>query len=157
MATDSDFTRDEWQRIEAAPYMAGLAVTYGDLSAKRGIADEAEETGEAIKSAVTSPSEIVRTLAARFAQGQRPALPRIPNQPSEAQAALIDGCKAAWELVKAKAPGEAPAYAQFLLDVAKAASSGAREGGFIGVGIAKVSEKEQMPLTALALALGLPS
>ena len=31
-----------------------------------------------------------------------------------------------------------------------------REGGFIGVGIAKVSEKEQMSLAALALALGLP-
>ncbi len=137
--------------------MAGLAITYSDLSAKRGIADEAEATGEAIKAGASSSSEIVRTLAARFAQGQRPTLPRIPNQPSEAQAALIDGCKVAWELVKAKAPGEADAYARFLLDAAKAASRGAREGGFIGVGIAKVSEKEQAALAALALALGLPS
>jgi len=156
MAADRDFAPDEWRRIEAAPYMAGLAVTYSDLSAKRGIADEAEATGEAIKAGASSSSEIVRTLAARFTDGQRPTLPRIPNQPSEAQPALIDGCKAAWELVKAKAPGEADAYARFLLDAAKGASSGAREGGFIGIGIAKVSEKELAALAALALALGLP-
>jgi hypothetical protein len=52
--------------------------------------------------------------------------------------------------VKAKAPAEADAYARFLLDTAKAAAGGAREGGFIGVGIQNVSEKEQMALAALA-------
>ncbi len=98
----------------------------------------------------------MRTLAARFAQGQRPTIPKIPNQPAEAQAALIDGCRAAAALVAAKAPGEAAAFSRFLLDTAQATANAYREGGFIGVGIAKVSEKEQMSLAALALALGLP-
>ena len=153
MATDKDFTPADWQKIEAAPLMAGIAVTYGDLSNKRAIADEAAATGEAIKAAASSSSEIVRTIAARFAQGQRPTIPPIPNKPAEAQAALIDGCKAAAAIVAAKAPGEAAAYSAFLLDTAKAAAGAAREGGFIGVGIHKVSEGEQMAVAALALGL----
>jgi hypothetical protein len=156
MATDKDFVAADWQRIEAAPFMAGLAVSYGDLSSKVGIADEAHASGKAVKAGSSSASEIVRTIAVRFAQGQRPTLPPIPNKPAEAQAALLDGCKTALALVVGKAPGEANDYARFLLDVARAAASAAREGGFIGVGIKKVSEGEEMALASLALALGLP-
>ena len=97
-----------------------------------------------------------RTIADRVACGERPSIPTIPNKPSEAQAALIDGCKAAAALVKAGAPTETDAYARFLLDCAKAAAGAAREGGFIGVGIKKVSEGEELVLASLALALGLP-
>jgi hypothetical protein len=156
MATDKDFTVDEWQQIEAAPLMAGLAVTYSDLSAKKGVADEAAATGEAIKAGSSSTSEVVRTIATRFAAGQRPAIPAIPSRPAEAQAALVDGCKAAAGIVSAKAPGEAAAYSRFLLDTAKATATAAREGGFIGIGIAKVSDGETLALANLALALGLP-
>jgi hypothetical protein len=157
MATDRDFAPADWQQIEAAPFMAGLAVAYGDLSNKVAIADEAGATGEAIKAGASSSSEIVRTIATRFAAGQRSAIPAIPNQPAAAQNALVDGCKAALALVQAKTPGEASAYATFLLDCAKAAANAAREGGFIGVGIKKVSEGEQLTLANLALALGLPA
>ena len=156
MATDKDFAPADWQRIEAGPFMAGLAVSYGDMSNKVAIGDEAKATGDAIKAASSSPSEIVRTIATRFARGQRPTIPSIPNKPAEAQAALIDGCKAAAVLVAAKAPGESATYAQFLLGCAKAAAGAAREGGFIGVGIRKVSEGEELALANLALALGLP-
>ena len=157
MATNKDFEPADWQRIEAAPFMAGLAVTYGDLSNKVAIADEAGATGGAIKAGSSSSSEIVKTIAARFTHGQRPTLPAVPNQPAEAQNALVDGCKAAFSLVQANAPAEADAYARFLLDCAKAAAGAAREGGFIGVGIKKVSEGEEMVLANLALALGLPA
>ena len=75
MATNKDFEPVDWQRIEAAPFMAGLAETYGDLSNKVAIADEAGATGGAIKAGSSSSSEIVKTIAARFAQGQRPTLP----------------------------------------------------------------------------------
>jgi hypothetical protein len=156
MATDKDFAAPDWQRIEAAPFMAGLAISYGDLSSKVGIADEANASGAAIKAGASSASEVVRTMAQRFAQGHRPTLPSIPNQPAEAQAALIDGCKSALALVASKAPGEANDYASFLLDVARAAAGAAREGGFLGVGIKKVSEGEERALASLALALGLP-
>ena len=157
MATEKDFASADWQKIEAAPFMAGLAISYGDLSNKVAIADEAGATGEAIKAGASSTSEVVRTIAARFAAGQRPTIPAIPNQPAEAQNALVDGCKAALAVVRAKAPAEADAYGAFLLACAKAAASAAREGGFIGVGIKKVSEGEQLALANLALALGLPA
>jgi hypothetical protein len=156
MATDKNFSEADWQRIEAAPFMAGLAVTYGDLSSKVGIGDEAAATGRAITAGSASPSEIVQTLAARFAQGHRPSMPAIPNKPAEAQAALIDGCKAAAALVAAQAPGEAAAFSRFLMDIANATAGAAREGGIIGVGFRKVSEGEELALADLALALGLP-
>lgn len=157
MATDKDFSPAEWQQIEAAPFMAALAITYGDLSSKKGIADEAAAAGEAIKGAGASTSEIVRTLASRFAAGQRPTLPSIPNAPAEAQATLIDGCKAALGTVKAKAPAEADVFAHFLLETASATAHASREGGVMGIGFAKVSEGETMAMAQLALALGLPN
>jgi hypothetical protein len=153
MATEKDFTPADWEKIEAAPFMAGLAVTYGDLSSKAGIADEAHATGTAIKAGSSSSSEIVRALAARFAEGHRPTLPKLPNQPAVAQEALIEGCKQALALVIKKAPDEAPAFSTFLLDVARAASAASREGGAIGIGVRKVSEGEERALAALALAL----
>jgi hypothetical protein len=154
MATDKDFSAAEWQQIEAAAFMAGLAVSYGDLSSKVGIADEASATGVAIRAGSSSASEIVRTIAQRFAQGQRPTMPALPNQPAYAQAALIEGCKGALAIVAAKVPGEAEGYARFLLGVARAAAGAAREGGFIGVGIKKVSDAEERALASLAQALG---
>jgi hypothetical protein len=157
MATGKDFTFSDWQRIEAGPFMAGLAVTYSDLSNKVAIADEASATGNAIKDRSSSSSEIVRTIAARFAAGERPTIPKIPNAPADAEIALVDGCKAALAIVKAKVPGEADAYAAFLLGCAKASANAAREGGFIGVGIKKVSEGEERALANLALALALPA
>jgi hypothetical protein len=157
MATDKDFTPSDWQKVEAAPFMAGLAVAYSDLSNKVAIADEASATGNAIKAASSSSSEIVRTIATRFAAGQRPTLPSIPNAPAEAQNALVEGCTTAVALVKSKAPGEADTFAAFLLDCANATANAAREGGFIGVGFKKVSEGEQLALANLALALGLPT
>jgi hypothetical protein len=157
MATDRDFSPEDWQHIEAAPLMAGLAITYGDLSSKKGIADEAEATGDAIKAGASSSSEIVRTLAARFTRGERPMMPKIPKHPASAQNALVDACKAAADRVAAKAPGEASAYARFLVEIARASAEASREGGFLGVGITKVSKGEQLALANLALSLGLPT
>ena len=91
MATEKDFSAADWQRIEAAPFMAGLAISYGDMSNKVAIADEAKATGDAIKAGASSSSQIVQTIATRFANGQRPTLPAIPNQPAEAQHALEVG------------------------------------------------------------------
>jgi len=156
MATEKDFPLVDWQAIEAAPFMAGLAIAYGDMSNKAAIADEAGATGQTIKAGTSSTSEIVRTIAARFAAGQQPTLPPIPNKPSEAQAALVEGCRAALALVSAKAPDEANGFATFLMDCGKASANAAREGGFIGVGFRKVSEGEALALANLALALGLP-
>jgi hypothetical protein len=156
MATDKDFLPADWQRIEAAPFMAGLAVAYGDLSNKVAIGDEAKATFDAIKAGSSSSSEIVRAIAAHFAEGQRPTLPSLPNAPVAAQQALVDGCKSALAIVQGTAPAEATTYAKFLLECAHASAGAAREGGFIGIGISKVSEGEESALASLALALGLP-
>lgn len=156
MANEKDFTPQEWERIATAPFMAALAVTYSDLSSKKGIGDEARATGEAVMAGSLSSSEIVRAVAAGFAAGQKPSMPAIPDKPGEARHALIEGCKSASAIVAAKAPGEANAFGRFLLDVARSSAGASREGGFLGVGFVKVSEGEQLALANLALALGLP-
>lgn len=156
MATDKDFSTEDWHRIEASPYMAALAISYADLSSKKGIADEAAATGDAIRSATTSSSEVVRTLATRASAGIDPVMPAIPNTPADAQVVLIDGCRSALAVVAARAPGEAAAFATFLVETAKAAAAGSREGGLLGVGFTRVSEDETMAIAALSLALGLP-
>jgi hypothetical protein len=67
---------------------------------------------------------------------------------------LIDVVEAGVAAVAAKSPGEAQVYKDtLLLAVAKAAAEASKEGGFLGIGGALVSEREQTALNALKAAL----
>jgi hypothetical protein len=58
-------------------------------------------------------------------------------------------------LVKEKSPDEAGDYIQFLLNIAKVTAESSKEGGFLGIGATRVSERETAALDRLAEALNL--
>src|SRR5215510_4177646 len=75
MATQKDFTADEWKNVTAAPFLAGMIVTMADLSGLIGITKEAAAVGKVIRdSASTSPSELIRALGESFKSGARPEM-----------------------------------------------------------------------------------
>ena len=77
-------------------------------------------------------------------------------RPAEARRHLIAGCRQAVKLVAQKLPGEAAAYRQWLLLLARKAAESTKEGGFLGMGGTLISPAEQSALqefeTALATA-----
>jgi hypothetical protein len=76
------------------------------------------------------------------------------KDPEEARKKAVEGCVAAANIVALKSPAEADEFKQWLMTIATRTSEAAKEGGFLGIGGTKVSEKEKTELAALASALG---
>jgi hypothetical protein len=70
--------------------------------------------------------------------------------------AVLERVKSAVTLVAAKAsPAEAEAYKQMLLGVAQQAADASKEGGFLGFGGVRVSDKEKAFIAEVKAAAGL--
>jgi hypothetical protein len=76
------------------------------------------------------------------------------KDPEEAKKKAVEGCVAATNIITLKSPAEASEFKQWLMTIATRTSEAAKEGGFLGIGGTKVSEKEKTELAALASALG---
>jgi hypothetical protein len=160
MTTKADFTDEEWTRLERAPLVAGMAITFADpggpieavkesLAAVKTIADTAK-TG--------SGSELVDALAKDVAEkAQRRENPLQGFKPRGTMAGdeILEELRAVNEIVGQKAtPEEAAAFRQWLLDAAQRTANAAKEGGFLGFNAERVSEGEQKMLDKLNEVLG---
>ena len=155
MATQRDFTAEEWKSISAAPLMAGLVVTMADVGGPVGVAKEAVAVSKAIiESATGSAGELVKTLAEAFKSGARPEMPSVPKDRAQAQNAFVAACSKAAAMVAAKSPAEAQEFRAWLVTIARKAADAAKEGGFLGIGGTQVSKSEQDALASLTSALG---
>jgi hypothetical protein len=76
------------------------------------------------------------------------------KNPDEAKQKAVESCVAAAAIVAQKSPAEADEFKQWLMTIATRTSEAAKEGGFLGIGGTRVSEKEKTELAALASALG---
>jgi hypothetical protein len=156
MSKQTDYTPEEWKAIAAAPILAGLLVSVSDLSGPIGLAKEGLAVARAVtETAGGTATELIKTLAEGIgAQGSRPELPELPRDQAEARAALLDRCKQAAAAVTQKSPGEAEAYKQWLVTLARKTAEAAKEGGFLGIGGTRISEGENAALKDLAATLG---
>ncbi len=76
------------------------------------------------------------------------------KNPDEAKQKAVDGCVAAANIVAQKSPAEVDEFKQWLMTIANRTAEAAKEGGFLGIGGTKVSDKEKTELATLASALG---
>ena len=155
MATQKDFTADEWKNVSAAPFMAGLIVTMADLGGLVGVTKEAVAVGKVImESATNSSSELIRTLGESFKSGARPEMPSMPKDREQARISFLEQVKVATASVTAKSPAEGQEFKTWLMSIARKAAEAAKEGGFLGMGGTQVSAPEQAALAQLGTALG---
>jgi hypothetical protein len=71
-------------------------------------------------------------------------------------APVLDRVKSAVSLVSAKgSAAEAQAYKDMLVDVAQQAANASKEGGFLGFGGVRVSDKEQAFIAEVSKAVGI--
>jgi hypothetical protein len=113
MATKTDFTGDEWETMRKGVTGAGVLVSLGD----RDFTDTFGEAGALAKrlsqEREQSGSQLVRELATG-----RPSGFGLTDSPQEVEAETLEALRSATAILAAKAPDEAGAYRQLVLDVA---------------------------------------
>jgi hypothetical protein len=166
MANKSTFTPDEWTKIMESVMLSGMAVTAAAPSGLIGVLKESMATGRSVLAAKASPesNELIRAVATDFTT-------------SEGRQAVREGLKARLlggdagdvtnrsmsvmhevaSLLDSKAPDDAPGFKAWLQHIAAGSAEAATEGGFLGFGGVRVSEREKAAMGELASALGLAS
>lgn len=164
MASKSDFTTEEWQKILESVLMSGMAVSATEPSGLWGMLKEGMASARSMaevkanKSADPLLSAIVNDFATSEGrslaqQGLRSTLAGADYATVKAKS--IDTLKEVSALLDAKAPGEAAQVKGWLRDMSERVAEAASEGGFLGFGGVQVTDAEKMTLDEISGALGM--
>jgi hypothetical protein len=123
MATQADFTEEEWDTLQTGVTGAGFWMTIAD----RGFFDTFKESSALAKHLAearkSSESTLVRDLGATKGTGFG-----WKSSPEEIEAQTVAALGSAVQILETKAPDELDAYRSFVLDVAESVGAAA-EGG----------------------------
>jgi len=161
MTTKADFTAAEWNQIQRAPFMAGLAVVAASPSGPFGVIKELFAVGKMLGEVKTqgASNELIKALVADIEAGAKDlnAPAELKGKtPDQVKSYTIESCRQAAALIEKKAkPEEAQAFKQWLVSAAQKVASAAKEGGFLGFGGTRVSEQEAATIKELSTALGI--
>jgi hypothetical protein len=163
MAKQDSFTADEWTLLRLAPSMIAGGVAASDPSGLFGSIKEAAAGARGMAEAFQSGSnlELFSALAADRSIPGMPDPKALVGEGSREQqmqnfkTAVLERVKSASDLVARKAsPEEASAYRRMLVDIADQAANASSEGGFLGFGGVRVSDKEKAFLAEVSKAAG---
>ncbi len=164
MAKQDAFTTEEWTLLRLAPSLVsgGMAAAdpSGIFSSIKEAAAGAQGMSEAFKA--HGALELFGALAADRSIPGMPDPKTLLGEGSREQqmqnfkTAVLDRVKSAVELVARKgSPDEAAAYRKMLADVAERAANASKEGGFLGFGGVRVSDKESAFISEVKRAAGI--
>lgn len=163
MAKQDAFTGEEWTLLRLVPALVAGGVAGADPS---GLFSSLKESlagarGAADAFQTNSSLELFAALAAdRSIPGMPDPKALLGDGPREQQMqslkkAVLERVESAVALVAGKAtPAEADAYRNMLVNVAESAANASNEGGFLGFGGVRVSDKEQAFITEVKAAAG---
>ena len=164
MANKDTFTSDEWTLLRIAPSFVSVGISAVDPS---GLFSSVKEVvaGANRTMATLNANNRLELFSALAADRSIPGIPDVDallgegtkeQQMQNFKRAALDRVQAATGLVALKAsPGEADAYRRMLVAVAEDAANAAKEGGFLGFGGVRVSDKERAFIDEVSKAAGL--
>ena len=164
MANKNSFTPEEWTKILESVTLSGVAVTAADPNGLMGVLKKSFASASAMMSAKADPgaSELVKSVVTEFESSDgrtkiREALKKRLAGANQADVSkrAIDALREVSALLDAKAPKESAAFKTWLRTISSKVAEAASEGGFLGIGGEKVSEKEKASLNDIAKALGI--
>lgn len=121
MATKSDFTEEEWSKLQHGVAGTTLLVSVSD----RGLFDTFKEAGAAARHLADArrdnSSKLIQELAASPAMGFG-----LGKRPEELESETLDSLRQSVSTLEAKAPDEVAAYKQFVLAVARSVAEAAK-------------------------------
>ena len=163
MVDKSAFSDEEWGRLLASVFLSAMAVSAAEPSGIIGLIKEGLASGAALREEATRPGEGLVTIIAREAispEGQTIARESVAwrmegAERDQIRMRAISGIRQAMMLLNARAPEDAPHFAELLAKVAQATAEAAVEGGFLGIGGERVSEAEKATLAEIRQVVGL--
>jgi hypothetical protein len=161
MTSRADFTDEEWARLGRAPLVAGMAISLADPG---GPIEAVKETSAALKTLLETREgdfgEFVRSLARDVTdRAQRRDNPMAGFTPDRRRAveSVLDELRAVHTLLLEKAaPEDVEDYSEWIRMASQRAALAAKEGGFLGIGAERVSEREQQMLETIGEIFGVP-
>jgi hypothetical protein len=160
MTTKADYTAEEWNGLVRAPILAGGYVVVADMSTF-GMVGEMRGLYAAIgdhpvpDAAAPLIGAVVAEIKASDQSKDTVAMPEVKDS-ATAEAQLLHQLSLDLEALERKAgPEESRAFKEWLVGLAQATAEAGQEGGFLGIGAVRVSDKEEAALAALRLELGL--
>ena len=162
MTTKTDYTEEEWAQLLRAPLTAGLLVMVSDM----GITSIGGETKGMLKGMIEQPvaegaqelvSSLQQDIQASAENKEKMETPDVSGKDAAAvMGEMMQSLADAASLVDEKGTTEeATGYKQWLMGVAEATAEAGREGGFLGIGSVRVSDKEKAAMAQISQTLGL--
>ncbi len=154
MTAKKDFSEEEWIQLLKAPTAAGLYIMMADPNFVIGTMKEAlTVSSEIVKREKAENSELLAAMLADFSDKDMARQARIEfdkkNLEAMREAAWNALRKAVWILDQKATPEESAEIRQWLYELAQKTAEAATEGGFLGFGGTRVSDKEKEALNEL--------
>ena len=160
MTVKSDYSPEEWKSLLVAPFFASMLVVISDMN--MGFFKELAALGQAVTLTAThTKSDLIRDIAADLSKKEtqeilKPEMEKFQAQkdPQVLKGSFVDAILGAADLVSSRSSEDGVGYRKWLLYLAQQTAEGSKEGGFLGIGAVRVSEKEKAMLVELSQALG---
>lgn len=162
MTSRADFTDEEWARVGRAPLVAGLAITLADPG---GPVEALKESSAVLKTVLEAARDgsfgpFVKSVAADVAakaQRRENPLAGFAAGRGGSRDEILDELRYVHALLTEKvAPDDLDDYREWMRIASQRAALAAKEGGFLGIGGERVSEREQEMLETLGEIFGVP-
>lgn len=162
MTSKADFTDEEWARLGRAPLVASMAISLADPG---GPIEAVKESSAALKTLLEAAreggfGEFVQSVAQDVAaKAQRRENPMSGFKPDRSRAVddVLDELRGVHTLLVQKAaPEDVDEFGEWIRMASQRAALAAKEGGFLGIGAERVSEREQQMLDRLGEIFGAP-
>lgn len=162
MANKQSFTPDEWKTLIESPMVASIAITAADphglwgtlkegLANARGFAEGRNSSDELIKAIVADIETAEGRAVAR--EGMKEKFKGVPL--AEVSRRSIETLQEVARILDTKAQADAAMFKEWIYANATRVAEAAKEGGFLGFGGVRVSDKEKAALHDIAAALGI--
>lgn len=164
MINKDDYTPEEWQALVKLPETAARCVIASGRSGPIQLYKEFAAISKAMDQARAIPNSLVVAVAydirehnQLLANVTKPD--SVPEQDAEkVRAHAMDQIANVNRILEAKnSTGEAEGYKRWIIEVARATAEAAKEGSFLGIGGTLVTPDEEITITVLAAALGVPA
>ena len=157
MTTKSDYTDEEWIGLLSTPMLVGMYIIMADVS----VSAMPKEMAGMMKGVMNSDvpdaaKDLVAALSGDFVvKSQKKEIPQPDvDKHQDPKKQLMDQLMAATAVLNEKStPEEKAGFNEWLMSIANATAEAGREGGFLGIGSVKVSDKEKVALEELRTAL----
>lgn len=154
MTTKSDYTEQEWKGLLQAPVMAGTYIIVADISITASAKEmsgmmKAIQAQKAPEAAAELVGSVVADIVAKANNKEKMEQPEFDKH-QDPKIQLMKILKEDLAILDEKStPEEKAGFGAWLMTVAEATAEAGREGGFLGIGSVRVSDKEKAALAEL--------